>query len=207
MPPVERAVDKIMRQAEAQKTRAELEAAFEVARRASDLQREKDRADDLHARERGTVVRRLTRRERRRMRSGLDLPKSGKFLWRIVDYEALPLDRLKPWIDPHAVEKAIETAIAMGLREIAGVQIVEDYNLGGWDDRSKKYRRRPATADHGRGRGAFHVAYDRRADPGDLTRSELGASGGRPANYDRSRFSPFDPFGDRCDGVDGDPQS
>jgi hypothetical protein len=154
---------------------------------ANDLARERDRADELHARARGMVLRRFTRAEnrelnrtlwrteRRTMRDRLETPGPGKFFWRITDYEALPIERLKPYLDPRAIEAAIAIAISMGLRDLGGVQIEQD--IGGYDDRpTTESRRRSPTAarreaaDDRRGRAPFHVAYDRRADLGRFAR-------------------------------------
>ena len=151
----------------------------DAARQASDIERELDRADELHARARGMVLRKPTREERRKlnrelwrterrtMRSGLDDPAPGKFFWRVIDYEALPIERLKPYLDPRAIEAAIAVAISMGLRDLGGVQIEQD--IGGYDERPISGRRRPGAAgrsatNDSRGRDTFHVAYDRRAD-------------------------------------------
>jgi hypothetical protein len=152
---------------------------------ANDLARERDRGDELHARARGNVLRKPTRDERsklnselwrvarRTMRSGLDDPAPGKFFWRIIDYESLPIERLKPYLDPRAIEAAIAIAISMGLRDLSGVQIEQD--IGGLDGRAEPRRRRAAAArrekgDDRRGRAPFHVAYDRRADLGGFAR-------------------------------------
>ena len=110
------------------------------------------------------------------MGSPLDLPRPGRFYWRIIDYEALPIERLKPYLDPRAIEAAIAVAIAMGLRELGGVQIEQD-TIGGTYERPAESRRAsPAAAgreaaNDDRGRAAFHVAYDRRADLGRFARS------------------------------------
>jgi hypothetical protein len=161
--------------------------ALDLARQATDIERERDRADELHARARGAIYRRLNRDERRAinsklwktqrrtMRDGLATPGPGKFFWRITDYEALPIERLKPYLDPRAIEAAIAVAISMGLRDLGGVQIEQD--IGGYDERPEPRRRSPAAArreaaNHDRGRAPFHVAYDRRAD--DLGRLARG---------------------------------
>lgn len=154
---------------------------------ANDLARERDRADELHARARHAILRRVTKHEKRELRrtlwrygrrtlGSLDTPRPGKFFWRIIDYEALPLERLKPYLDPRAIEAAIAIAISMGLRELGGVQIEQD--IGGEDGPATGRRRATAAgreaareeADHDRGRAPFHVAYDRRADNREFTR-------------------------------------
>jgi hypothetical protein len=153
---------------------------------ANDLARERDRADHLHAEARGEILHRITRAERRElnrrlwrdgrktMRDSLADPTPGKFFWRVIDYEALPIERLKPYLDPRAIEAAIAIAISMGLRELGGVQIEQD--IGGLDGSAAPARRRSPTAagraeaDHDRGRAPFHVAYDRRADLGGFAR-------------------------------------
>jgi hypothetical protein len=158
-------------------SRGERAQAFDRAKYENDYARELDRADELHARARGTVLRWLTRKQyRRKMRSSLDTPGPGKFFWRVTDYEALPLERLKPYLDPRAIEAAIAVAISMGLRDLGGVQIEQD--IGGLNDRpaaAEPRRGSPAAArrapsDHDRGRAPFHVAYDRRADLGRFAR-------------------------------------
>jgi hypothetical protein len=161
----------------------------DAARQANDIERERDRADEMHARARKAILRPLTRSdkreinrrlwrtERRTLGSPLDLPRPGKFLWRVIDYEALPIERLKPYLDPRAIEAAIAVAISMGLRDLGGVQIEQD--IGGFDERptATKPRRgspsaaRREAADDRRGRAPFHVAYDRRADDGRFARS------------------------------------
>lgn len=155
--------------------------AVDLAHLESEYQRSLDRSDELHADARGRILRKQTRAEKREMnrylwrtqrktmRSMLDLPKPGKFWWRIVDYEEMPIERLKPYLDPRAIEAAIAVAISMGLRELSGVQIVED--IGGEDERSRSAEGgwRAATDHHRRG-AAFRTAYDRRADLRGFTR-------------------------------------
>jgi hypothetical protein len=149
--------------------------AIDDAIRASSEQKMRDRGDELHAQARGAVLRWLTRKEyRRRMRDSLANPGPGRFYWRITDYEALPIERLKPYLDPRAIEAAIALAISMGLRDLGGVQIEQDFIGGSANDRptaTTTRRRSPAAAtDHDRGHSSYHVAYDRRADHGRLAR-------------------------------------
>ena len=166
-------MSRLLDQVDAYLSRADRAEAFEIARRATEIDRERDRADELHEMARGNILRRLPRKLRRKMRNGLDAPAPGKFFWRVTDYEALPIERLKPYLDPRAIEAAIAVAISMGLRDLGGVQIEQD--IGGYDERSGPRRGSPAAAGRAptndrRGRAPFHVAYDRRADLGKFTR-------------------------------------
>jgi hypothetical protein len=51
---------------------------------------------------------------------------SGRWLYRIVNYEQIPFDRLKPWFRASAVDEAIRTGITLGLRELPGVRIFQE---------------------------------------------------------------------------------
>jgi hypothetical protein len=89
--------------------------ALDEAARATGEDREADRADEMR-----------WRRERIAMRSPMEapaVPVKEDYVWSITDYEAIPLDRLKPYLDPKAVAAAIETAITMGMLELSGVRI------------------------------------------------------------------------------------
>jgi hypothetical protein len=167
-------MSRLLDQVDAYLSRAERAEAFEIARRATEIERERDRADELHEMARGNILRKLPRKQhRRKMRDSLASPTPGKFFWRIIDYEALPIERLKPYLDPRAIEAAIAVAISMGLRDLGGVQIEQD--IGGYDERSKSRRGSPtapgrSSTNDRRGGAPFHVAYDRRADLGRFTR-------------------------------------
>jgi hypothetical protein len=89
--------------------------ALDEAARATGEEREADRAHEMR-----------WRRERVAMRPPMEtpaVPVKEDYVWSIVDYEAIPLDRLKPYLDPKAVAAAIETAITMGMLQLSGVRI------------------------------------------------------------------------------------
>jgi hypothetical protein len=54
------------------------------------------------------------------------VPEGDRWLYRILDFERLPFDRLKPFFRASAVDDAIKTGITLGLRELPGLTIYED---------------------------------------------------------------------------------
>lgn len=60
-----------------------------------------------------------------RMRSIYDAPPvpAADMAWEFTDYEDVPLERLRPYLDPKAVKAAIDAAVALGVREMSGVRI------------------------------------------------------------------------------------
>ena len=49
-----------------------------------------------------------------------------RWIYRIVDYEQLPFERLKPYFRASHVDDAIKTGIGLGMREIPGLRIYPD---------------------------------------------------------------------------------
>ena len=49
-----------------------------------------------------------------------------RWVYRIIDYELLPFERLKPFFRASHVDDAIKMGIALGLRELPGVRIYQD---------------------------------------------------------------------------------
>lgn len=64
----------------------------------------------------------------RRMRPIYDAPPvpARDMRWAFVDYENIPLERLRPYLDPKAVVAAIDAAVALGVREMGGVRIWQE---------------------------------------------------------------------------------
>jgi hypothetical protein len=62
------------------------------------------------------------------MRSQLDAPPlpQRNLRFRITDWEDIPLERLRPHLDPRAVHMAIERALVCGVRNLGGVDIWEE---------------------------------------------------------------------------------
>ena len=44
----------------------------------------------------------------------------------ITDLDAIPLDKIRPYLARDAIEKALRTAVRFGARDIAGVRIFQD---------------------------------------------------------------------------------
>jgi hypothetical protein len=53
-------------------------------------------------------------------------PSAERWVYRIIDYEEIDFRRLAPWFRASAVDDAIKMGIALGLRELPGLQIWKD---------------------------------------------------------------------------------
>jgi hypothetical protein len=53
-------------------------------------------------------------------------PSGQRWVYRIIDYEAIPFHRLRPYFRASAVDEAIKTGIGLGLRELGGVLIYQE---------------------------------------------------------------------------------
>lgn len=64
----------------------------------------------------------------RPMRSALDAPPVPQrdLKFQVLSYEDIPLERLRPHLDPHAVEAAIARALVCGVRQLGGCLIWEE---------------------------------------------------------------------------------
>ena len=62
--------------------------------------------------------------------SGVTARATPVWSFKVVDYDKIPLDKLRPYLKRVDVEVALKMAVKMGLREMAGVEIKEDVKAG-----------------------------------------------------------------------------
>ena len=72
-------------------------------------------------------LRRIIREYRKFCQTAPVEPVEGqRFIYQIINYEELPLDRLKPYFRASHIDAAIKEGIGLGLREIPGLRIYPD---------------------------------------------------------------------------------
>lgn len=120
---------------EARRLREEEERQREIARRAEEANRAKtaakadDRAED--AAEKAAAAEALANASaaeltRTRSASGTLATAKTEWTFEVVDLDAIPLDRLRPYLRRDDIEKAIRQFVRVGHRELPGVRIFED---------------------------------------------------------------------------------
>lgn len=63
---------------------------------------------------------------RQRLDSGVLASSQEKWTFEITDFDAIPLDKLRPYFNRAHVEQAVRLAVKQGHRDLAGVRIFED---------------------------------------------------------------------------------
>jgi hypothetical protein len=63
---------------------------------------------------------------RQRFDSGVLATSKEAWAFEVIDFDAIPLDKLRPYFTRAHIEQAIRMAVKMGHRELAGVRIFED---------------------------------------------------------------------------------
>lgn len=57
--------------------------------------------------------------------SGLTAGAKSSWVFEVTDWNAIPIEELRPYLDQAAIEKAIKAAVKIGKRELAGVRIFQ----------------------------------------------------------------------------------
>lgn len=120
--------------AEAERLRREeeaLRADAEKAKRAATAERKQEQADELAAQAEAAEARAATSKtDLARIKTDTGVKAGAKTVWgfRIVDYEAIPLDKLRPFIEREAIEKALRTFVKInkGSASLPGVHFEQD---------------------------------------------------------------------------------
>ena len=120
---------------EAKRLREEEERQREIARRAEESNRAK--TADKHEAKADEVAERAAEAEQAAQASAADLTRtrtaSGtlataqtEWAFEVIDFDAIPLNQLRPYFKREEVEKAVRAFMKTGRRELAGVRFFED---------------------------------------------------------------------------------